>query len=224
MLCDDRKHEGLFLVQGLSGKDIDVGITIKGALHTLFVSLDHLLHHTAAHGTGLTGCQIAVITLLEVYADFIGTFHFKLVKSLSCFGNIDRITVVRHKTNLLLLHNTDSRKTAVRLSVRKKQASVTGRRCAASLCFDCVNSIAAFFRDMNVESLVISVDFLKNLQLLFMRILTVFHRDAILTVYNKKHQRYLSDRFLKKFKNLYEYWIRGNGTYLVIYPKIRQAD
>ena len=39
-------------------------------LQALLVALDHLLDHLAADGTGLTGGQIAVVTFLEVDADF----------------------------------------------------------------------------------------------------------------------------------------------------------
>ena len=37
--------------------------------HILLVGFDHLLHHLTAYGAGLTAGQIAVIALLEVYAD-----------------------------------------------------------------------------------------------------------------------------------------------------------
>ena len=40
---------------------------------------DQLLDHLAAYRTSLLGGQVAVITLLEVYADFAGSFHLKLV-------------------------------------------------------------------------------------------------------------------------------------------------
>ena len=39
------------------------------ALQALLVGLDHLLDHLAAHGTGLTGGQVAVVALLEVDAN-----------------------------------------------------------------------------------------------------------------------------------------------------------
>lgn len=50
----------------------------------VFVFLDHLLNHLTANGAGFTGCEVAVVTLLKVYADFpwcscsilkIGIFH-----------------------------------------------------------------------------------------------------------------------------------------------------
>ena len=36
------------------------------ALQGLLVGLDHLLDHLAAHGTGLTGGQVAVVAFLQV--------------------------------------------------------------------------------------------------------------------------------------------------------------
>ena len=39
-------------------------------LQTLLVSLDHLLDHLAADGTGLTGGQVTVVTVLQVDAHF----------------------------------------------------------------------------------------------------------------------------------------------------------
>ena len=41
-----------------------------GLLHALLVSLDHFLDHLAADGAGLTGGQVAVVTVLQVYTDF----------------------------------------------------------------------------------------------------------------------------------------------------------
>ena len=42
--------------------------------HILLVGFDHLLHHLAAYGAGLTAGQIAVIALLEVNADLLWRF------------------------------------------------------------------------------------------------------------------------------------------------------
>lgn len=49
----------------------------------LLVRFDHLLHHLAAYGTGLTAGEIAVIALLEVYADLLWRF-FTLKHTLFC--------------------------------------------------------------------------------------------------------------------------------------------
>lgn len=40
-------------------------------LHALFVGLNHLLDHLAADGACLTGSQVAVVALLEVYTDLL---------------------------------------------------------------------------------------------------------------------------------------------------------
>ena len=38
-------------------------------LQAVLIGLDHLLDHLAADGAGLTGGQVAVVTLLQVDAD-----------------------------------------------------------------------------------------------------------------------------------------------------------
>ena len=45
--------------------------SFKGKLQVLLVGLDHLLDHLAAHGTGLTGGQIAVVAFLQVDANLL---------------------------------------------------------------------------------------------------------------------------------------------------------
>lgn len=35
-------------------------------VQAVLVGLDHLLHHLASDGTGLTGGQIAIVTLLQI--------------------------------------------------------------------------------------------------------------------------------------------------------------
>ena len=42
--------------------------------HILLVGFDHLLYHLTAYGAGLTAGQIAIIALLEVYADLLWRF------------------------------------------------------------------------------------------------------------------------------------------------------
>lgn len=55
--------------------------------HAVFVGLDHLFNHLATDRTGLTGSEVAVITLFEVYANFACCFLFNSFKSLfSLFG------------------------------------------------------------------------------------------------------------------------------------------
>ena len=48
---------------------IAFGLSAWRLLQILLVSLDHLLDHLAADGAGFAGGQIAVVALLEVYAD-----------------------------------------------------------------------------------------------------------------------------------------------------------
>ena len=54
--------------------------------HILLVGFDHLLHHLTAYGAGLTAGQIAVIALLEIYADFLWRF-FTSKHTLFCTKN-----------------------------------------------------------------------------------------------------------------------------------------
>jgi hypothetical protein len=54
--------------------------------------LDHFLDHLPADRTGLTGRQIAVVALLEVYPDFACGFHLEAVKSVAGFG-YERLSV-----------------------------------------------------------------------------------------------------------------------------------
>ena len=44
------------------------------ACEVLLVGFDHLLDHLAADRTGLTAGEIAVVALLEVYADLLWRF------------------------------------------------------------------------------------------------------------------------------------------------------
>ena len=45
------------------------GHPLFALLHTLLVSLDHLLDHLAADGTGLAGGQVAVVAIGQVDTD-----------------------------------------------------------------------------------------------------------------------------------------------------------
>ena len=51
---------------------------VRRLFQTLLVSLDHLLDHLAADGTGLLGSQVTVVALLQVDAHLVGGFfHIK---------------------------------------------------------------------------------------------------------------------------------------------------
>jgi len=55
--------------------------------HLSLLLLDHPLYHIAANSSGILGRDIAVVTLLEIYAQLSGYLKLHLVQSLSCFGN-----------------------------------------------------------------------------------------------------------------------------------------
>ena len=93
------------------------------ALQILLVGLDHLLDHLAAHGTGLTGGQVAVVALLQVHAHLLRCVFtsknrlFSLLKNAKCkkeakyeikriFGRNHSFTLVRYKgaMNILRMH------------------------------------------------------------------------------------------------------------------------
>ena len=65
-----------------------------GLLHAVLVGLDHLLDHLAAHGTSLTGGQVAVVALLQVDADLGSGLHLELVESLASAGDNSLIGTV----------------------------------------------------------------------------------------------------------------------------------
>ena len=52
--------------------------------HAVLVGLDHLLDHLAADRACLTGGQITVIALVEIYTNFVCSLHLELLKSLLC--------------------------------------------------------------------------------------------------------------------------------------------
>ena len=58
---------GLLAQTSLSGLKQGSELLILG--HIVLVGLDHLLHHLAAHGTGLLAGQVAVVALLQVDTD-----------------------------------------------------------------------------------------------------------------------------------------------------------
>ena len=71
-------------------------------LQVLLVSLDHLLDHLAADGTGFAGGQVTVITLLQINADFAGGFHLELVHGLAGFGNVQLVVLGTNILHLLI--------------------------------------------------------------------------------------------------------------------------
>ena len=77
----------------------------KILLHVLLVLGDHLLNHLTANRTGLLGSQVAVVTLLEVHAYFVGTFHLKTVHRLfvNRLAGIVIAVAVTHEIHLPLL-------------------------------------------------------------------------------------------------------------------------
>lgn len=50
-------------------------------------SRTYFLNHLTAHRTSLLCGDVAVITLLKIYANFGGRFHLEFIHSGSCFGN-----------------------------------------------------------------------------------------------------------------------------------------
>ena len=66
----------------------------KRLLKAVFVSLDHLLDHLAADGTGLLAGQIAVVAVLQVNADLGGGLHLETVHSLAGVGVDELVAVV----------------------------------------------------------------------------------------------------------------------------------
>ena len=59
----------------------------------VLVAFDHLLDHLSADGTCLTGGDVAVVTLVEVYADFAGGLHLELLHGVLRAGNRYLITL-----------------------------------------------------------------------------------------------------------------------------------
>ena len=58
--------------------------------------------HLAADRTGLTGSQVAVVTVSQVNANLLSSLHLELLHSSLCLGNIDLI-IALHNVSLLLL-------------------------------------------------------------------------------------------------------------------------
>ena len=50
--------------------------------------------HLAAHGAGFPGSQVAVVTVGQVDAHFLGSLHLELVHSLTGLGNVDLVVIL----------------------------------------------------------------------------------------------------------------------------------
>ena len=66
----------------------------------IFVRFDHLLDHLATDRTGLSGGQVAIVALLQVNANLVGSFHFEFLHSGFRLGNNDFV-VAGHSVTLL---------------------------------------------------------------------------------------------------------------------------
>lgn len=64
--------------------------------HAVFVGLDHLFDHLSADRTGLTGGQVAVVALLEVYANFVSSLHLKTIERFARLRDDAGITTSSH--------------------------------------------------------------------------------------------------------------------------------
>ena len=71
------------------------GTVLDGVL----VRLNHLLYHLTADASCLLCGEVAVVTLIEVNANFACSLHLELVKSFLCFGN--KFLIACHNFNLL---------------------------------------------------------------------------------------------------------------------------
>ena len=52
--------------------------------HLFFLGLDHTLYHISTHGTVLSGSQIAVVTLLQRYAQLTGNLVLETIQRALC--------------------------------------------------------------------------------------------------------------------------------------------
>ena len=68
-----------------------------------------VLDHLAADGASLTGGQVTVVTVSQVYANFLSSLHLKTVHSFPCLGNIDLVVVLH---TLFLSFSLSSEKAA----------------------------------------------------------------------------------------------------------------
>ena len=61
----------------------------------------YVLDHLDADGAGFAGGQVAVVALLKIYTDFLGSLHFELLHSLLCLRNVDLVITIAHFETLL---------------------------------------------------------------------------------------------------------------------------
>ena len=85
-----------------------------------------VLDHLAADGAGLTGGQVAVVAVLQVYTDLLSCLHLELVHCLTSLGNIDLIVVLPNDTSLSVL--TESSAVTIALpNLRRKHIDFFGK-------------------------------------------------------------------------------------------------
>ena len=53
-----------------------------------------VLDHLAADGAGLTGGQVTIVAVGQVYANFLSCLHLELVHSLTSLRNVDLVVVL----------------------------------------------------------------------------------------------------------------------------------
>ena len=69
----------------------DCGTSRTGIIRTSYGA--RLLDHLAAHGTGLTAGEVAIVALLQVDAHFLSSLHLELVHSFPGLGNVQFVAV-----------------------------------------------------------------------------------------------------------------------------------
>ena len=61
------------------------------------------VYHLPTDGAGFPGGQVAVVAILQVHADFLGSLHLELVHDFLSLGNIDPVVIgIAHIHSLLL--------------------------------------------------------------------------------------------------------------------------
>jgi len=79
---------------------------LLAGLHRVLIGLDHLLNHLTANGACLTGGELAVVAVLQVYANLGCSLHLEVLHSLFGFGDDDTISC--HFENLLVFWSVPS--------------------------------------------------------------------------------------------------------------------
>ena len=69
----------------------------------VLIGLDHLLDHLAAHRTGLTAGEVAVIAGLQVHAHLVGSLHLELIHGLTGTRNHQLVRTIAHGVARALL-------------------------------------------------------------------------------------------------------------------------